>query len=208
MTTHWNEYLELLHSTFGPYYLSQKSHQHLDKAYHEVEQRWSDFNQNIVPRRVLIGEATLFHNDSYIYNPATPNSSFLRPSDFPNEPTGNKEKLLKLLKQHRLLIIDAYPFAFNKYATPNLTYGGKLKSIKFQSFLIKAFNLYCVPKIIKILKQNSDVRISFRYKRNDNLLGIELDRVLKLHSNFHIRFPSVSGRIPIDKQKFHHFLSD
>lgn len=204
----WNEFLELLRSHFGPYDLDHKSLQHLENAYYEVERMWSDFNQDLFPQRVLIGEATLFHNGSYIYNPTTPNSSFLRPSDFPNTEGGDKHQLLQLLRNQGLVIIDAYPFAFNEHDTPNITYGRRLKSKKYKSFLKAAFNLYCAPKVAKILEQNTAVRVSFRYKRNDLILGSELDHTLKSHSNVIARFPSVYGQISIDKKKFHHFLRD
>ncbi|MBF9052715.1 hypothetical protein LSUCC1028_00465 [Rhodobacterales bacterium LSUCC1028] len=206
--TNWSKFIELLRSQFDPHDLDQNTLQHLEHAYHEIERMWFNFNQDLKPQRVLIGEATLFREGSYIYNPATPNSSFLRPTDFPGEPSGDKDKLLQLLKCYGLLIIDAYPFAFNDQDTPHITYNKRLKSKKFQGFLIEAFNLYCAPKIIRILNQNPAAKISFRYKRNDKILGAELDRILKLHSHFQGRSPSVYKQISIDKKKFQHFLGN
>jgi hypothetical protein len=202
----WSDFFDLLSSQFDPQDVDQKTLQHLEHAYNEVERMWLDFNQNLTPQRVLIGEATLFRDESYIYNPATPNSSFLRPTDFPGEPSGDKNKLLQLLKDYGLLIIDAYPFAFNDHDTPHITYNKQLKSKKFQGFLIEAFKLYCAPKVIRILNQNPAAKVSFRYKRNDKILGAELDHILKLHSDFQTRSPSVHRQISIDKKKFQHFL--
>jgi hypothetical protein len=202
----WNRFKALLVDTFVQGELDSKAIQHLEFAYDRIEHMWDVFNKDVEIERVIIGEATLFKRGSYIYNIDTPNSSFLRPSDFPGGQNGSKEYLLSLLKKHGIAIVDSYPFAFNDVDTPTVTYSSKLKSKHYLAFLQSSFNLYGAEKIKRILSKNPKAKVAFRYRRNDNLLGHGLDVILKKHSLTASRHHCLFGNISIDRAKLHDFL--
>lgn len=204
--TEWNKFMKLLEVTFSRTELDNKALQHLEYAYHEIESMWLKFNEHNSARRVILGEATLFKDRSYIYNEETQNSSFLRPSDFPGESKGDKNSLLSLLKEYGVMIVDLYPFAFNDTDTPNVTYSKKLKSRRYNSFLKSSFDLYGKKKIEAIIKENPDVEIAFRYRRNHLFLHNDLDELLTTHSATAKRSRSLHGNISIDREKLQKFL--
>jgi hypothetical protein len=202
----WKKFKSLLLDTFVQGELDEKALNHLEISYHEIEKMWNSFNKDVEIQRVILGEAPLFKNESYIYNPKIENSSFLRPSDFPGIQSRSKESLLSLLREYGVAIVDSYPFAFNDCDTPCVTFSSRLKQNRYHKFLHSSFNLYGAEKIIKILKKNPKARVSFRYLRNDKLLGQSLDQIVAQYSSASCRHPCLFGNISIDRIKLHEFL--
>lgn len=202
----WKEYEGLLLEHFGASRLDKSYIDHLRNSFIKIEDYWRSHNSNFSIERVIIGEAPLFKNSSYIYNVNCSNTSFLWPSDFPNIKSGDKSYLLKLLVRNKISVVDAYPYAFNNFNTPEITYK-KLRSNKHKIFLMKSFQAYGLRRIKAILEDNPNVIISFRYKRNNKDLGKLVDQVIREDSSFPKRFIDLSSKnISIDKEKFEKFL--
>lgn len=202
----WEEMKKILMQNFTTKEIDEKAMSHLKNAFETTEEKWLKETRFVEVRRVIVGEAPLFKGESYIYNCETPNSSFLRPSDFPKSPRGNKSVLIDLMRKYGLVVVDSFPFAFNDGDTPAVTYSRRLKQKKYGNFLRESFSIYGARRIENILVNNPGTKVSFRYKRTDLLLGAKLDEIVRHNSEYEKRSDCLHGGISISRTKLHAFL--
>ena len=144
---------------------------YLRDAYLETERIWAEEVKKIsAPRIVLLGEAPLFGKlGNYIYNPETPPSAFLRPSDFAGYSAAgtraNKNELLSLMRQSGMVVIDAFPFALNTSDTLTLNFDSMRRTSKiYQKLLNQVFEAHVLSKISMLNEDLLKLKVLVRYR--------------------------------------------
>ena len=151
-------------------------------AFLSIEKQWEKtFSSQKLVKAVLIGEAPLYGGKkSYVLAEDAAETTFLRSSDFPNgsHDPDIKFNLRKMISDHGLVIVDAFPFALNAEDTPSWSYKGKSKSKAYCHLLRNSFGPYLLPKLQRIrarAEELDDFQIMVRYKR---LVGGGLEQLV------------------------------
>ena len=208
LIVNYEELIDGFNECFEFYKTTQHEKDYLLRSAQKIDEYFKQYALKENIRHIIIGEAPLFGaEESYIYNPSSRPTSFLRPSDFPNtsppNPKDAKKIFLKKLQEYRILILDCYPLAINtQNETPSLDWGKISKT--HQEVLNKSFNNFCFKKIKKINK-NKNVNIIFRYKRNYlqhfNFLSSKIEQNIISGKIY-----SIHKQIFCDKNKFNEIL--
>lgn len=155
--------------------------EYLLAAHREIESFWEDnFKELDHCRLVLFSEAPLFGAArTYIYNPASPPTQFMYPSDLDlllASPVRNKTDLLAALRQLGILFMDIFPYAFNNDQTP---FGYRDLSLDSRMKLAAASrDLQLIPKLEKLRNLNPDVRFCARYAAVEEIARTVLPKPL------------------------------
>jgi len=192
----------------------EKDEKYLSEAFYFTEKLWEDQFDSIDKLNVvMISEAPLFGNiKKYIYNIDTAPSSFFYYQDLNAFPTFNNEyntvtsrdKKIIMLDEFRVngfLILDIFPFAFNKHDTA-LNYR-KMSQKVYKKLLDSTINNYLKPKLETCLKKaNDDTLFLYRYKRLYKKTGNHFDSILSELSNEQHIIDSISGgNMSLDRDK-------
>lgn len=118
-----------------------------------VEAAWTKALMKIKKpaRFVIVGEATTSF-DNYIYNPASPKTSFLFPSMFGCK---DKAEMLQLFENNGILVFDLYPFPLPTFVYDLLKIGS-----------LKGMEHHLTPHFNKLKDAiNEETQFVIRYKK-------------------------------------------
>ncbi len=185
--------------------LTLRELEYLENAFVTCERLWSQQVARVTqPKLVVIGEAPLFGDKkSYVYSPATPQSSFLYASDFPegkitgsHGPLQNKQILLDRMAMHGVVIVDAFPYALNPVSTPSLHFRNMSPDL-YARLLERVFHDFTAVK----LREVGSTKFAVRYART-------YDSISKVLASEGFESPLVIGKQGggVDRVKFHSLL--
>ena len=184
---------------------------YLKRAFAEIEEYWLLNVEKIdIPNFIMLGEAPLYGTSkSYIYNPNSKITSFLRPTDFPGVETNSNGKysLLNLLQAHRIAVVDLLPFALPIPGQPDFTYRS-MPNVIYKKLLRNCFHNYSFHKITHLTSKNVNAKFLIRYKSFETHgLREIIEAKYKENDGFSPAFYDIYSRNhPVDRIKFRSVL--
>ncbi|MDD3793442.1 MAG: hypothetical protein PHI37_01400 [Candidatus Gracilibacteria bacterium] len=188
----WKEkYNKDLKNIFGEE-LDDKKLEYLEDAFNCIEKLWwRNFDKIKKPiKYIMISEAPLYGEKfQYFYNTKTIFKSFFRFTDIVDvfdkkEKKGDniikdKEFVIETLNENGFVILDLFPFAFNKNDTGEINYN-KISKINIKKLFELSYEIVLKEKLETILENGNKPIFFFRYKRLKDKLGLELLEKLKI----------------------------
>ena len=186
--------------------VSQQEKQYLQHAYNKTTELWVEqLDRMSEVQFLLIGEAPQYgEQERYFYNPKSRLTWFFRHWVTPNissATNADKTKLLEHLSDFGFLIVDLFPYAFNKQDT-TINYQDHFKPSDFVNLFSHTYRWYLKPRLeaINIISGNR-IGVALRYKRHmvlNRKLGNALREVGFVIANNDIGCVA-SSNIPLDQ---------
>lgn len=208
----WEHLEELFFDCLGEWIKPSHSDiEYLKNAFIEIEEFWLSSVKEIgQPRFIILGEAPLYGaSKSYVYNPNSKVTSFLRPTDFPGVETNSdgKNSLLNLLQTYGIVVVDLLPFALPCPGQPNLTYRS-MPHVLYKRLIHLCFLNYSFHKITYLTSKNANAKFLIRYKsfEKNGLRDVVQARCLENNKITPAFYDIYSHNHPVDRSKFHSVL--
>ncbi len=224
MNVNWQKISQLLKEVYVEKKLLDdysKDESYLKNAFEKTECLWNEqLHQMSELKAIIISESPLFGKEQkYIYNTNTAPSSFFYYQDIEALPTvttlpqkpksivDQKQIMLRELIRSGVLILDIFPFAFNKKNT-SLHYRRMGAGI-YRQLLKGTTENYLRPKLQLCLdKSNEDTLFIYRYKRLFDKKEGYFEEVSSNIGKGKYKVETINGKnMPMNREKLRELLS-